>query len=419
MPESILDENLIDTVKKVFYYGEYSAKDFEQDKVGKKVSFSKYKEELMKILGEQIEEVQVANSEQKSLHIELNTLESADRIFMDLASLGKITDEEFALFLILLDIFAGEEENWLSCSALSERIKEYTDNPEVSDTVVLKKKLESFVSQGYFVSRKNGRNIEYSQIPDIWTKLNKKEFYHFVSLMEFSSNIIPLSMVWKNFKDIVKIYNRKKGYNLCLGVFECRHYHFGQILDENDIWKLITSIYYQKTVSFKEKSGKKKTHIQPYKLIVQEETGEKYLFGIDLEHGNTAVMWNICNITELKTEKSCKLFRLSDEEAERLYHTLLDKSFTGTVLSDGTFQTASLVYTVDFSHEIKKRFPNAQPQHYDSNHDIIKIEVTSLQELKPWLRRNMEKVCIKDCSDDTADQLQAELDEWRTIYGIK
>ena len=410
----ILNDALLNLTKKIFYYGSYSAADFEKEKISKKVSFDQYRQELTRILGNWAEEV--PDTTPPALHF---NPERTDKILTELSLLEKISDDDLALFLILLDIFADKEENWLSCSALSAKIKEYTDNTEFSDTAFLKKKLEYFVSQGYFISRKNGRSFEYSQPVHIWESLTKHEQYLLVSLLEFSSNVIPLSGIWKSYKDIIKIYNKKANYNFSYDSFECRHYHFGQILEENNIWTLITAVYYQKNISFKTISGKKKTHIQPYRIIVQEETGDRYLFGIDLENGNSAVLCQICDITELKTEKSGKISRLSEEEAEKLYHSLLDNSFSGTVLAENTLQTAHLVYATDFSDEIQRRFPDAQSQHYDDTHDTVQIEVTSLQELKPWIRRNMDKVCLKNCSDDTADQLQVEMEEWRAMYGIK
>lgn len=409
-----LNEPLLNLTKKIFYYGSYSAADFEREKISKKVPFDQYKQELTRILGDWVEEV--PDTKPPALHF---NPDKSDKILTELSLLGKVSDDDLALFLILLDIFADKEENWLTCSALSAKIKEYTDNPEFSDASVLKKKLEYFVNQGYFISRKNGRSFEYTKPVDIWTLLTKHELYLLVSLLEFSSKILPLSGIWKSFKDIVKIYNKKTNYKFSYDSFECRHYRFGQILEENSLWTLITAIYYQKNISFKTISGKKKVHIQPYRIIIQEETGDRYLFGIDLENGNSAVLCQISDITELKTEKSGKISRLSEEEAEKLYHALLDNSFSGTVPAEDTLQTAHLVYAVDFSGEIKRRFPDAKPQHYDDTHEIIQITVTSLHELKPWIRRNMDKVCLKDCSDDTADQLQAEMEEWRAMYGIK
>lgn len=412
-----LNEILLNIAEKIFLYGEYSEDDFQTEDI-QGISFQQCREELIKILGSYVEEVSVQASDKPVLRFKDVTPELMSEILTWLYEPSGAVNDDYALLIILMDILAEENsDSWYSCSALVKKIREYTDNPEFTESASLKKKLEMFVNQGYLISKKNGRSFEYTKSPDIFKDRNEKFLYQIKNLTDFSKNILHPGLLGENLSDIIDIYFKQNGLNR-KSLFSCRHQHMGQILEDSSLWMLINAIRDRKTISFRNQNGKKMIHIQPYKIVIQEETGKRYIFCINLKNENKCSLLEIGTLSDLKTEKSVVLERVVDEEAEQFYHAFLDRSFTHTVISD-TMQSAILVYHPDFSPEIRKRFPDASPQPYNETYEMINIEVSSLQELKPWLLQNMDKVRIKDCSDDTGTQIQGEINEWRSMYGIK
>ena len=81
-------------------------------------------------------------------------------------------------------------------------------------------------------------------------------------------------------------------------------------------------------------------------------------------------------------------------------------------------ETGVLVYDRNFESNIKKHFPYSEPVEVDNEHNKISIKVNTLIELKPWLRRNTDKVQLVESSDDTVEVMQKELSDWRKMYGI-
>ena len=67
---------------------------------------------------------------------------------------------------------------------------------------------------------------------------------------------------------------------------------------------------------------------------------------------------------------------------------------------------------------MRKRFLYADVEKTDDGHMKCRIAVNNMSELKPWLRVNMGRIKLTESSDDTVNELEHELEDWRKVYGI-
>lgn len=424
--ELLVNEELINITRKVFYYGCYSAKDFNRNDGIKSASFSRYKSFLQYAFGSFIEELPLKNSKMKVLHFRTDEFEVPFNILLDLYTLKKISSTEFILFLKLMYFFAeNNEKNNYSLSDIYRQIPIIKDN--VDDCIserTFHRKFDELVNYGY-IKRAGKKNFLYSKPENILNTLDNKNICMLTAFADLCRNIYHPAVCGHYLLDTLSIINSQRNISYDT-VFLCKHLHMGQVLEDGNLWKLITAIYEKKIISFyyKGKNSTKKEYrfIQPHKIIISETDGRRYLFCIILENErNGGILFRLDNISKIKEEKQNKenpVSFLSEEETEIIYHNLLDRSFTGTCLMSNKLQTATLIYTKDFCYEIQNRFPEAVPENEDDTHDKIHIEVNSLTELNPWLRRNLGKVRIADTSDNTAEDFEKELTEWRAMYGI-
>lgn len=187
------------------------------------------------------------------------------------------------------------------------------------------------------------------------------------------------------------------------------------------IWKLAVHIYNKQHLFIERKDGSKLRDLLPYRIITNKETGRQYLFVIYVGNDNydEYLMLRLDNIAKLEAEASeCEI--PDDNILKEKYETAFRYSFNGTTVlkrSDEP-ETGVLVYDRNFESNIKKHFPYSEPVVVDNEHNKISIKVNTLIELKPWLRRNTDKVQLVESSDDTVEVMQKELSDWRKMYGI-
>lgn len=418
----LVNEQLFDITRKIFYYGCYSAKDFQEMDGVKGAAFSRYKNFLQAVFGKYIEEIPVSGFRSKALRFKTDEYEIPFNILLDLYTLKKISERDFLFFLEMMMFFTGDREKQsFSLSDLTKGIAtpgirtEEAEKANISDPTV-QRNLKELADYGYLV-RTGKKKFLYRKPESLLMPLNPEELWSLTAFADLCRNFCHPAVCGHYLMDTIDLINQQKNtaYHT---LFQCKHLHMGQVLEDGSLWKLITAIHNRKIIRFENKRAKMRFH-QPYKIIINEADGRRYLFCIPLEDTeNQHFLYRIDRIFNIREEKGSQYAPLSAEQAEHIYSEQLGKSFTGTTVFQGALQTAVLIYQTAFYPEIQKHFPDAVPEHADNQHDKVQIAVNSLTELKPWLRKNIGKVRITDTSDDTAQEMEQELNEWRAMYGI-
>jgi hypothetical protein len=191
--------------------------------------------------------------------------------------------------------------------------------------------------------------------------------------------------------------------------------HFEQVLDDEVLYRLITAMDLGKPVAFAYDDTEYK-NIYPIKAVTNVESGLRYLFGY-LSDEEKYVFFSLDKITGL--EIALKSLSFDYEKYEREYENRTKYSFSGvTCLNDGEepVELSLQVRTSEFLKNMKKLFlPDTiktdKPE--NKNYYTAKVLVNTLEELKPWLRRNMNNVRLVG-----TEVMNDEVREMRELYGI-
>ena len=106
--------------EKIFYYGCYSAKDFERIDGIKPNVFSRYKNFLLQTLGNHIEEFTLSDGKTGVLRFRTNEFETPFNILLSLYTLKKISEQDFLFFIETMLFFTGtNEENYVPLAKLT------------------------------------------------------------------------------------------------------------------------------------------------------------------------------------------------------------------------------------------------------------------------------------------------------------
>ena len=93
-------------------------------------------------------------------------------------------------------------------------------------------------------------------------------------------------------------------------------------------------------------------------------------------------------------------------------------SFTGTVLLNGGEipHTVELEFLPFMRETLERLFPDIE---FTAEGSICsaKVLVNNEKEIKPWLRRNMDTVKVKD-GTPLAEEIAEDMEQWRKVYGI-
>lgn len=414
----LVNEELFSITRKIFYYGCYSAKDFERIDGIKPNVFSRYKNFLLQTLGNHIEEFTLSDGKTGVLRFRTNEFETPFNILLSLYTLKKISEQDFLFFIETMLFFTGtNEENYVPLAKLTESLKipSKKKNIYISEHT-FQRNLKELTDYGY-LSCSGKKKFFYTKPESLLVPLEKEELYLLSAFIDLCRNFCHPPVCGHYLMDTISLVNRSKDLSY-EGIFRCRHLHMGQVLEDGKLWQLITAIDNGKIIRFSNKKGEMRFR-QPYKIIINETDGRRYLFCIPLEKTEEPTfLYRLDKIFEIQEEEECPYEVLTKEQAAAVYARRLGNSFTGTTVLQGELQNAVLLYRHAFYPEIRKHFSDAVPEHVDKTHDKISINVNSLKELKPWLRKNFADVRMTESSDDTAQELADELQDFRKMYGI-
>ncbi|MCH5197054.1 MAG: WYL domain-containing protein [Oscillospiraceae bacterium] len=187
--------------------------------------------------------------------------------------------------------------------------------------------------------------------------------------------------------------------------------HFEQVLDDEVLWQIMQAIDGRHKIKFNYQNGKDERTVVPLEVVTNAESGRRYLLAADENDGLVSLRLDrISNV-----EKCAEVFVLEDY-SDRL-NASKKYSFSGSVLLNSENSPTEIVleFLPEMHTIVQKLFPDCEITKTD-NYFSAKVFLNDPREIKPWLRRNMGSVKVREgCS--LADEISAELSEWRAVYG--
>lgn len=404
-------------LEKVYYYGTYSVNDFIKLGMCKKSQFYYIKNTLEYVFANLIEKTK-NNSNEVSLKIRNNHFENPHCAVLNFFCLKSfVSTKRFCricyILLLLHKNKCGMTFQQIEINFSENLYFSYEDGKELSSS--LRKILENMcinriakkIKDRYFLCD----TYIYDFDEDIIDKL--------LLTVDICINNHPISICGNS---VMKKFDVK--YE---SPFLFKHLHLGRKFNEVNVWKLITFIQNRKLVNIEYKITDKPTptsnllDVIPYKIINDDISDRQYVFTIYLGEKNVE-KFNLLRVDRIidieYVEKSIEI--PSDDELEEMFENQFRYSFNGISIlkCKDTPSVGTILYDKSVEYKIKQRFPECIPEIVDDNLRKVTIKVNKMKEIKMWLRMNMPKIRLIESSDNTVEEIEKELAEWREIYGI-
>ena len=399
--EFIKDYNtIVPFLKKVFYYGTLSSSDYEEMNMMKKSKYSYYKRILEYVFGNLLYESKNTNGK-KALSLRIDHFCDPYRSFLRFFSLKSYTSNARLMMICSLLQILSDGKSY----RVKDIVESINGNSEKGfEEMPIRRLLKDMTEKGITEITKDGYRIPSAALYDLPDNVRSE----LATLTDLCTNIYPLSICGDHVRSKLKRDHES--------LFLFKHRHFGQIFNDEIIWKLCGSICNKKVlvIGYKDKQLRS---VLPYRIITDEFSGRQYVFvvytGTNDEYDRLLRVDRIRSIEEDTADCSIP----DDTELENRYHNALRYSFTGTTVPYGKEpDTGTLEFTVNAEYEVRRRFPDADIETVDEDSKKCFIKVNSMTELKPWLRVNIGRIRLAESSDDTVEELEKELQEWRDMY---
>ncbi len=403
--EFIKDYNkIVPFLEKVFYYGTFSSEDYEKMDMMKKSKYSDYKRILEFAFRDVLYEKKNINGK-KALGLRIDHFYDPHRAFLRFFTLKSFVSIE-RLFLTCYILKRISKKGKCTINDICIGLDEVSVDDEVKDRKsTISRIIKNMVDYGFLIKKGSAYSIN--------TGAKTLNNVALLNLIDICTNAYPISICGSCIQNKID-----QNYQ---SPFLIKHLHLGQIFNDELIWKLLIYANEKKQLCIELKKGIKLRELLPYRIITNRETGRQYLFAIYVGTNNfdEYLMLRLDKISDIKIEASeCEI--PDDTVLKEKYDTAFRYSFNGTTFlkRDQQPESGILVYDKSFEWNIKKHFPYSDAVSVDEKHNKVSIKVNTLTELKPWLRRNYDKVSLVESSDDTVDKMCDELKKWRKMYGI-
>lgn len=387
-------------VKDIFYSGSYSGAEHDKSRT----NFYKLKKNLDFVLKDNFE---------KS-HIRFENLELSCNLLLELYQMKSFTDNDIRLSFAIMIVLNNTDEYFMAAD-ICEMIDDYI--PDGVEQRTVERKLNELLKNGYIKSMRKGNKKLYTSKYDILNDFSEEELYLLADMTEFHCNITAPSLCGYYLLQMIKRKLYEKFDTEYESVFLVKHLHLGQIFFDEIIWSLVGYIHNKKIINITLNNRNISYSIYPYKIITDEKSGRRYLFGINMyENAKKPAVFRIDKINQINlSDTECEM---CEQEAEEIFIDALSHSFTGVCLKLSELKKVILSFEENMKSIVLRNFKDAVIYEKDDRRFEAEIYVNDVTELKPWLRRFTGKIRVEAGDDDIAVQMSEELKEWRSLYGL-
>ena len=159
--------------------------------------------------------------------------------------------------------------------------------PSINEYILFTKdnlriKLAELEERRLIYSRKEARNVRYYLVDDIWASFSVEELQQIYLYLYFVRNIMPLEMPYVFLQERLRLYMYQKGVE-CMeeSVFQIKHSHLFNVLDNEIMLQLLQAINDQNIVGIKRSEGKDSVQVIPVRIIHDCSYGRQYLLCVE------------------------------------------------------------------------------------------------------------------------------------------
>lgn len=263
------------------------------------------------------------------------------------------------------------------------------------------------------------------------SKMSPRDFLDFISLCRiitppYTAGNMVLETALEYYKTDINIKKYKTPF-IIKGDF------FSQVLDDNIFYDIINimstkssaKIEYKRTdISCPET---RTITVYPIKFVSNNGDGRRYLFAWDLKYEKSVFL----RIDKIKSVSALNdnFGNLTELDFEEEYISATKYSINGTTIlakdkeAPEKISISFIASTRNDNNEDFKRhtsylFKDSEFTKIDDNHYSGDVYVNSFKELKPWLRSNVGYVKLTDKDSSFTIEMDAEIKEWKKLYGI-
>lgn len=311
------------------------------------------------------------------------------------------SNKSFTMLDITSYFFVLELLNAHTGLTLAELLDEI---PQLNDDILFTKdnlwiKLGELEEYGLLRVDRNGRNVKYYVVDDIWEGYSEEELVRIYIFLEYIENVIPLQMPYIFLRRKLMMYLYSKGITqLPEGVFQFKHNHLFTVLDNEILLDLLRAIDSCCSVKIQRAGLCEMEEVVPVKIIHECTYGRQHLLCMENGGKSTALMIRLDRISTVKIGS-----KLSEE--------VLNKAIEKTADEEQCWSTSGLgndLYKIVVEirvDEIKESYIIRRLHREGHGGQVIKcedgvyryeIEIRDPLEMTPWVRSFGEYTRVVD-----------------------
>lgn len=287
--------------------------------------------------------------------------------------------------------------------------------------------LQTLVEIGYVNIDDEQSKYTYCLSTDPFEELDEQELQRLMQFVDVMRNVVYPSTCGNFLFESINLYRESKGISKKYeNPFQLKHNKLWYVLEDEVLWRLLRAINDEKTVSLDYEHNDGTMFIRSYKnicpiiIVAEERFGRRYLSVHGEKDQNLSSLLRLDKISKVKINiEDIELSRakLLEEHREKMKYSVMGIS---PRMSSDTIKEVSLVIPQDLLRDVQAELKlSSMPTIEKEGNYCVTLQVSSVDELKPFLRRFIGKIEVKNSKEhNLRETLQEELAEWRKLYGI-
>lgn len=281
----------------------------------------------------------------------------------------------------------------------------------------LRIKLRELEERDLVYSCKEGRNVLFYLTEDVWADFSVEELQQIYLFLEFVKNTVPLEMPYVFLQKRLQMYMCMKGIDCPKeSVFQIKHSHLFNVLDNEILLQILQAIHEQRTVKIKRSGGNEISEVFPIRIIHDCSYGRQYLLCVEYlgnEEFGSAYMIRLDRIIDILSGNKIDV-ELSMKTAEVIKDA--EQCWCTSGLSDPAHRIVIEVATTEKneSYIVRRLYREGHGGNITKTANGIyqySIYVKDPLEMTPWIRSFGEYMRVID--DDGTGLAERISNDWK------
>ncbi|MCR5522089.1 MAG: WYL domain-containing protein [Clostridia bacterium] len=321
------------------------------------------------------------------------------------------TDGDITLHFIIFDILCDPETELTVgeiCDCIADDYLAGFDEPLSFDESTVRKKLKEYIGEGIIRSRKEGRNVYYSRVPDAYLECT--------DALNFFSEVAPCGVIGSFMLDKVEPEDE---------LFTFKHHYITQTLDSEIICNLFDAMHKKaqmKVTNISQRTGElKEFNIVPLLILVSAQNGRQHIMAYNIDRNSIFTL----RIDYIKLAEIGDEFPQYDrlrKWADRIRANLWGVSAHKNRNEDKEHIEFTLFYDDNEKHiplRLEREKRCGKVEILDDHHCKFTADVFDSNELLPWMRTFICRITQLKMTNSVAEEIfRKDLETMYRLYEI-